>query len=214
MSFTTNAAEQVDGLTSSVARRIKSRGDTDKLLPPILVLKSTVDATVSNDAVLDKLMLQLAPNRHELVLFDINRFAANSSLLVADPGPFTRRLIEEKQLAFGLTLVANTRPSTREVSAWHKVPFASSVSHIEHLPYTWPPGVFSLSHVALPFPPDDPLYGAQAPSNKRELFLGQQALQGERDGLQIPASFLLRLRHNPFYDYLQSRVVSWVETPR
>ena len=33
-------------------------------------------------------------------------------------------------------------------------------------------GVFSLSHVALPFPPDDPLYGRTPPDEKGRLFLG------------------------------------------
>ena len=86
-SFTTNAAEQVHSLTSSVTSRIAARGNTAHPLPPILVLKSTVDATVSNDAVVDRLMLQLAPERHEMVLFDINRFATIASLLVDDPQP-------------------------------------------------------------------------------------------------------------------------------
>jgi hypothetical protein len=45
------------------------------------------------------------------------------------------------------------------------------------------------------------------------LFLGQQALQGERGVLIIPGNFLLRLRHNPFYGYLESRVLRWVENP-
>jgi len=46
------------------------------------------------------------------------------------------------------------------------------------------------------------------------LFLGQQALQGERGVLRIPGNFLLRLRHNPFYGYLESRVLDWVASHR
>ena len=49
--------------------------------------------------------------------------------------------------------------------------------------------------------------------DRNELFLGQQALQGERGVLRIPGNFLLRLRHNPFYNYLGSRVLRWVENP-
>ena len=75
----------------------------------------------------------------------------------------------------------------------------------------WSNGIFSLSHVALPFPPDDPLYGRQPPAGRNELFLGQQAAQGERGLLQISGDFLLRLRHNPFYDYLEQRVLDWVD---
>ena len=69
---------------------------------------------------------------------------------------------------------------------------------------------FSLSHVALPFPPDDPLYGRHPPENKGELFLGTQALQGERGVLRVPDNFLLRLRHNPFYEYLEERTLNWL----
>jgi alpha-beta hydrolase superfamily lysophospholipase len=210
-SFATNAAEQVHRLTSSVGSRIESRSNPDKLLPPILVLKSTVDATVSTTAVVDRLLLLLAPNRHEMVLFDINRFAATSSLLVDDPGPLTNRLIAEDTLPFGLTLVANTDPDSRSVSAQYKEPFSGEISRSEPLGVAWPNGVFSLSHVALPFPPDDPLYGRSAPADKNELFLGQQAVQGERGLLKISGDFLLRLRHNPFYDYLEQRVLDWVD---
>lgn len=74
-SFATNAAEQVYDLTQAVAKRIASRSDADPPLPPILILKSTVDAAVSNNAVVDRLLLKLAPERHELVVFDINRNA-------------------------------------------------------------------------------------------------------------------------------------------
>jgi hypothetical protein len=71
--------------------------------------------------------------------------------------------------------------------------------------------VFSLSHVALPFPPSDPLYGNVPPQDRQQLFLGAQALQGERGVLRIPADFLLRLRYNPFYDYLEQRVLDWTK---
>jgi alpha-beta hydrolase superfamily lysophospholipase len=212
-SFATNAAEQVHALTSSVASRIAARNQPGKMLPPILVLKSTVDATVSNDAVVDRLLMHLAPNRHQLVLFDINRFAANASLLVDDPGPFTTRLIEDQQLPFGFTLVANEDSGSRSVKAYYKAPYSGKLSRSEALDLAWPDGVFSLSHVALPFPPDDPLYGRYPPTNPHELFLGQQAFQGERGVLKIPGDFLLRLRHNPFYDYLESRVLNWLENP-
>ena len=210
-SFSTNAAEQVHGLTSSVSRRIAARDQAEQALPPILVLKSTVDATVSNDAAVDRLMLRLASDRHEMVLFDINRFAAITSLLVDDPRPFTERLIADEQLPFGLTLVSNRDTTSRAVTAYYKKPFAAGASHSEALDLHWPDGVFSLSHVALPFPANDPLYGRTPPADSNQLFLGQQALQGERGVLKIPGNFLLRLRHNPFYSYLERRVLDWLE---
>ena len=210
-SFTTNAAEQVFELTQSVASRIAGRDDTQRPLPPALVFKSTVDATVSNNAVVDRLLLQLAPERHELVVFDLNRFAPTTSLLRSDPGPFTARLIADHRLPFTFTLVTNSDANSRAVTAYSKAPYASIASRAEPLAQAWPGGVFSLSHVALPFPPDDPLYGQQAPAYSQHLFLGQQALQGERGVLKIPENFLLRLRHNPFYDYELARILAWLQ---
>ena len=210
-SFATNAAEQVHEITRSVSRRLAQREATAPPLPPMLILKSTVDATVSNNAVVDKLLLKLPPERDELVVFDINRVATNSSLLVKDPGPFTARMIADEQLPFTLTLVTNKRPDSRAVAAYTKRPYAAGHSHTESLGQPWPADVFSLSHVALPFPPDDPLYGQHPPTDKSQLFLGQQALQGERGVLKISGDFLLRLRSNPFYQYQQARILQWLE---
>ena len=166
---------------------------------------------MSNDALVDQLLLRLTPRRHELVVFDINRFAANTLLLKNDPGPFTKRLIADKQLPFGVTLVANSQASSQSVTSYYKPAFAAGPSQIEPLDNRWPPGVFSLSHVALPFPADDPLYGQTRPNVSGEIFLGMQAMQGERGVLTIPGDFLLRLRANPFYDYLQMRVIDWLQ---
>jgi hypothetical protein len=174
------------------------------------VLKSTVDATVSTDAVVDSLLKSLAPNRHELVLFDINRYAVKSTLLVSDPGPLTARVMDDASLPFAVSLVSNESPESTTVVARRKEPFSAEVSSTEPLDLAWPQGVISLSHVALPFPPDDPLYGQRPSGNEDALFLGQMSLQGERGLLKLPADWLLRLRHNPFYDYLEQRVLEWV----
>jgi hypothetical protein len=212
-SFATNAAEQVHRLTRTVARRIAGRAGTqpDVILPPTLAIKSTVDATVTVDAVVDQLLVNLAPKRHELVLFDINRFAAQSMLLVSDPAPFTERLMNESRLPFTLTLVSNASPETRDVVALRKAALETETDAPEPLDLAWPLGVISLSHVALPFPPDDPLYGQRPPDNKDTLFLGKIAIQGERDLLKLSPDWLLRLRHNPFYPYLETRVLEWIE---
>ncbi len=212
-SFATNAAEQVHRMTRTVARRVSRRAGThpDAVLPPTLVFKSTVDATVSTSAVVDQLLGRLAPHRHELVLFDINRFAAKSMLLVDDPAPLTDRLLSAQDLPFTLTLVTNASPETRALAAQRKAAREAEVSQTEPLDLAWPVGVISLSHVALPFPPDDPLYGQRPPGNEDTLFLGQMAIKGERDLFKLSPNWLLRLRHNPFYPYLETRVLTWVD---
>jgi hypothetical protein len=117
----------------------------------------------------------------------------------------------EKNLPFDITLVTNENPGSRAVVARRKPPFSAGASKTESLNLAWPRGVISLSHVALPFPPDDPLYG-QVPSGKEDiLFLGRMAIQGERGLLKIPYSFLVRLRYNPFYAFFEARTLEWFD---
>jgi alpha-beta hydrolase superfamily lysophospholipase len=210
-SFTANAGEQVHRLTRSLAAAVEARAASGPIegLPPILVFLSAVDATVSADAVIDNLLEHLAPPRHELVLFDINRTRVKSAVLVSDPGPLTSRLLADEALPFALTLIANENDESTAIVSLRKAPLSASVS-TEPLNVAWPGGVISLSHVALPFPPDDPLYGRHPPENEEDLFLGQMAIQGERGLLRFSSDWLLRLRHNPFYDVLESRTLEWV----
>jgi hypothetical protein len=97
------------------------------------------------------------------------------------------------------------------VTARHKPPFTAGAIQSEELAAGWPDDTLSLSHVDLPFPPDDPLYGRYPPKTPGQIFLGQLAIRGERGVLKVPAQWLLRLRHNPFYDYQERRVLSWIE---
>jgi hypothetical protein len=113
-------------------------------------------------------------------------------------------------LPFEISLVTNETPESAAMVVRRKPPFSSVVSATEPLDLSWPNGVISLSHVALPFPPDDPLYGAHPPENRTDLFLGRQAIQGERGLLRLPADWLLRLRYNPFYPFLKEQVHEWL----
>jgi alpha-beta hydrolase superfamily lysophospholipase len=214
-SFATNAGAQVHRLTRNVERRMQALAqDTvaGEKLPPILVLKSTVDSTVTTDAVVDNLLVHLPANRNELVLFDINRNTAiKSTLLVSDPGPLTNRMMADQNLPFAVTFVTNENPHSASIVARRKAPFSLEKSDVEQLDISWPRGIVSLSHVALPFPPDDPLYGQYPSADDELLFLGDMAIKGERGLLRIPADWLLRLRYNPFYPYLEKRLLEWVD---
>jgi len=216
-SFATNAGSQVHRVTVDVDRRIQELASNPVAaegFPPVLVLKSTVDATVTTDAVVDNLLKRLPVDRNELVLFDINRQAAiKSTLLVSDPGPLTNRLLAENDLPFAVTFVTNENPYSNAVQARYKAPHSADPSSPDSLGLEWPRGVVSLSHVALPIPPDDPLYGQFPPDNQEHIFLGDLAVKGERGLLKIPEEWLLRMRYNPFYGYLEERVLDWVEKP-
>ena len=114
-------------------------------------------------------------------------------------------------MPFAITLITNENAQTTNVISKYKKPFSLEVSDTREHGVSWPPGVISLSHVALPIAPDDPLYGRRAPDNEDFIFLGQLAIQGERGLLQIPDDWMLRLRYNPFYGYIERRTLEWVD---
>jgi hypothetical protein len=145
------------------------------------------------------------------VLFDVNRFAAKSYLLVDDPAPLTNRLMADDLLPFGITVISNRDTNTRDVVARYKAPLSGNVTEHELHGLAWPSDVFSLSHIALPFPPDDPLYGSEPPVGDASLHLGDIPMRGERDLNKIPGEWLLRMRYNPFYDVLETRVIQWLQ---
>jgi hypothetical protein len=72
---------------------------------------------------------------------------------------------------------------------------------------SYPPGVYSLSHVALPFPMSDSLYGLQPdPAENFGVNLGAVAPRGERDTLIVSLDALLRMSSNPFFSYMIERI--------
>lgn len=212
-SFATNAGAQVHRLTRVVGRRLAERAAStpDTILPPTLIFKSTVDATVSNEAVVERMLALLPAHRHELVLFDVNRSSVKSRLMVSDPGPFTDRLIEARDLPFSLTVVTNESPDSAAVVASYKPSLSGGSARREPIDAEWPRRVLSLSHLALPIPPHDALYGRRPPENDDALFLGEIAFRGERGLLIFPTDWLLRMRYNPFYGYLETRALDWID---
>ncbi len=211
-SFTANASLQVHRMTRSIAARVQQRAAQGPIehFPATLVLLSVVDATVSPQAAVDNLLGQLAPGNHALFLYDINRYAVTSPLLVTERAALAEQLLADATLPFELTLIANASPDTRQAVALRKPPFSADPTERKRLAEPWPQDAISLSHIDLPFPIDDPLYGRYPPEQSSKVFLGQLAVRGERGVLKLPAQWLLRLRHNPFYADQEQRVLSWV----
>jgi alpha-beta hydrolase superfamily lysophospholipase len=205
-SFSFNAAGQTHRLTQGLARELERRADGGVVsgFPPTLVFVSAVDSTVDAGAASAVLLDRLAPGGHELVVFDVNRLAAARSLLVEDPGALTDRLRARSRRPYGLTVIGNLSAQTQQVAERRAA--AGSAQFAERpLDLAWPRGVFSLSHVALPFAPDDPLYGLDAaPAPHAQL--GRLEVRGENGVLTVPAWALMRLRSNPFHAYLLERI--------
>jgi alpha-beta hydrolase superfamily lysophospholipase len=213
-SFTVNAGDQIYQLTQNIAARIGRLSGPDGVanFPRTIAFQSAVDATIKPSTVVDALFMKLAPGDHELVLFDVNRHTDAEPLLRADPETLTDQLLGQSSLPFTVTLVTNKNIDTDSVIARTK-PAGATSSHEDDLNLAWPAGLFSLSHVAVPFPPDDRVYGG-APkmgSGETGVTLGSISIRGERNLLQIPDNYFLRLRYNPFFAYLTERVQTFLD---
>jgi len=210
-SFALNGGKQAYRLTREIQSRISRLGPSGSLerFPPLLAFQSVVDATVTASALVHGLFERLPPGRHELVLFDINRFAAIESILKTDPSAWIDGVFRDRTGEFTATLVTNASAASEDVVARRIEPGAREVT-VSPLGLAWPRYVYSLSHVALPFRPDDPLYGGPDAGKSPGISLGNVALRGERGALRIGAADLLRLRWNPFHSYMERRVLEFV----
>lgn len=206
-SFTANAGDQVYRLTQRIRAQIAALAQPTGVagMPRVLAFQSIADATVSTPAVVEALFAKLAPERHALVVFDLNRHAEAQPLF--DPAALrvAVNLFAGPPLPFELTVLGNADDRSQTIVARRRPANETGLDVLE-TGLSWPLDVYSLAHVALPFPPDDPLYGASAPDGPPALFLGRVQLYGERGLLVVSGNDLARLRHNPFFDYVTARI--------
>ena len=203
-SFPVNAAVQSERLTQDLQRRINRSAKAATLddLPPILAFQSVVDSTVSAAAVVDRCFSRLpalsSGQSHELVLFDVNRASATEPLQRESANAALAKLTDDGPYAYRTTILTNAADEDPATIIQTFAPGDSSPS-ITPLGIPYPPNIISLSHIALPFPPDDPLYGlAQTPA----------PILGETDILTQRLDQFTRLTSNPFYSWLADRVLN------
>ena len=211
-SFAINAGDLAYRITAHIQAQLGRFGDGDALdrLPPILAFQSGVDSTITASALVSNLFAKLPQGDHELVLFDINRSAALGGFLKHDPREVFVPLLQDRDRPYTLTVVSNSGQGDNRVVAITE-PAGADSEVTQVFLNDWPRGIYSLSHVALPFPPDDPIYGGPDADANRRINLGNLALRGERGVLHITPNDMLRLRWNPFFDYVEDRVLSFVE---
>ena len=149
-------------------------------------------------------------NGSELLVFDINRSGWLKSLVNLEFEKALMPAFRSKSLAYKLTLLSNVSADSPKVAARTR---DGARLHENHLGLTWPETVFSLSHSAVPFPADDPIYGVRDPDGKGEtrLPLGSLDFKGESGVLMISDGQILRLRHNPFFPYMETHMLEWME---
>ncbi|KAA9129825.1 alpha/beta fold hydrolase [Marinihelvus fidelis] len=211
-SFPVRAGYEIEVLLDHVERRLARFYEDGRLdaLPPVLTLQSVVDDTVPPGPSLHRLYDRVHDERSELVLFDTNRETRVEGFLTPQGDHLAQLFSPDAVRDFSVTLVTNRKGpdgAMREVEAVTRSAGQSQTTR-SPLGLVWPDNIYSLSHVAVPFPPDDPVYGDDASDGLR---MGGLAVKGERGALQVPADLLARLRYNPFHDYLEQRLEAFVQ---
>lgn len=207
-SFPVNAARQSYLLTDVLQAQLRRMAKANQLtaMPPILAFQSVIDDTVTASAVMTALFAELPANGSEVVLFDVNRNHRFDSLLRTSSLQALQRLLPSGPQRFRITVVTNAAQDNSDM-VLRATEAGSTETKSYPLDIRYPDNIFSLSHIALPFSPEDPLYGTEP--DTREDFgirLGTAAPRGERSALVLDLDSVLRISSNPFYPYVQQRV--------
>ncbi|TCK29103.1 alpha-beta hydrolase superfamily lysophospholipase [Ancylobacter aquaticus] len=207
-SFPVNGAVQSHRLTRALQASITAQARAGRLtgLAPVLTFQSVMDFTVSTRAIIDALYSQLPANASELVLFDINRNTKLGPLLRATSYSALLRLLPPLPRDFRTVIITNEDAHSDQVVE-RSIPAGGMEETVRPLGLAYPLDVYSLSHVALPFPPEDALYGSHPdPDENFGLQLGAMAVRGERGALIVSLDALVRMSSNPFFSYMNDRI--------
>lgn len=214
-SFPKNAGQQGHEITSALQDQLRKTRTAGKLagFPPVVTFLSWVDATVETSMTIDHFYGQLENPGNELVIFDVNRSDQATAFYPAGDAATLDALEKRADLPYRLTIIANATPDSSTVAQRSKAPRSPDVD-ILSLGMVWPSNVYSLAHVAIPFPPDDPVYGVDEDANDdtyKGVPIGRMSPRGETGYLTVPLSQFMRLRHNPFFAYVEKRVIAEID---
>ncbi len=216
-SFPVNGARQSYRLTDTLQGQLERLARARQLdgMPPILTFQSVVDFTVSTPAILNALYSLLPDNGSEIVLFDVNRTVKFGPLLRPTAYVALDQLTPATAQPYRFTAIVNASEDSDATLERSIAPGQlQAVDRALTLPY--PKGIFSLSHLAIPIPMDDPLYGLAPDTTKPPEYgyaLGAMSARGERGTLVVDQDFLTRLPSNPFFPYLLERVDEGIQRP-
>src|SRR5215471_3272776 len=213
-SFPVNGARQSYRLTQALQQQTARYGRAGQLaqLPPIITFQSVMDYTVSTSAIVSALYAHLPANGSELVLFDVNRTVKFGPLLRRSADTALARLLPGGARSYRTTIITTEDDGSEAVERSTEAGEASEHSRALGLTYTL--GLYSLSHVALPFPMNDGLYGLTPdPTENFGINLGVLAPRGERNVLIASLDALLRVASNPFFPYMIGRIDQGIDEP-
>jgi alpha-beta hydrolase superfamily lysophospholipase len=213
-SLPVEGARQSWALTQALQSQIERRARNGSLeaLPPILTFQSVLDSTVSTRAVVNALYARLPANGSELDLIDINHNGKVGILFTTAAATALQRVLPPAKRPYRTVVVTNARLGSDAMVA--RITDAGSTEpHDVPLSGTYPDSVYSLSHVALPFPQGDSLYGMKPDPNDQDfgVHFGTIAPRGERAALRVPLDGLTRMASNPFFNEMLDRIDGTLE---
>jgi alpha-beta hydrolase superfamily lysophospholipase len=208
-SWPMNASVQAWLVTQAVERQLFKLQKSRRMheMPPVLAMQSIVDSTVIVPKLITTLFDRLSSASSELFLFDINRMDRFLNLFNRSFEHTIFPKLQRTDMPFTLSVLKNANPDsrrmllqTRKGESWTETMTDCS----------WPTGVASLSHLAVPIPPEDLIYGTKEATATRGLPLGTLSMRAEPSSLLISNSLFYRCRNNPFYHLMEDHVVKWL----
>jgi esterase/lipase len=194
-SFPKNPGREIFELSRSVNKQIKQLNKSDRSFPGVISFQSIVDDTVDAKSILN-FISKLPGKNHEVVVYDVNQNEAIVEILKKKPDNLIEIMNKESPFKFKISLITN-RSQGGDLMRLVELEANSRELTDSNLNFEWPDEIYSLSHIAIPFPPTDMVYGSNSTNN---IFnLGRIAPRGERKMLNLDPSYFLRLRYNPFY---------------
>ena len=155
-SFTKRAGWEIYKISNRVHRMLRDPARIS-LLPPILTFQSVVDNTVSSSAVAQNLYARLPDNGSKLVAYDVNRNSSVVHLMRRIPGDPLQYFESGAPHNYDVTILRNRNRQSLAIDAV-RLPAGQTEILVEQTGLSWPRSFYSLSHIAIPFPPDDLLY--------------------------------------------------------
>ena len=209
-SFPVKAAVESNNLTVKIREKIQAAEADGSIarFPPVLAFQSVVDSTVMTRAVVTGLFAHLPANGSELVLFDINRAAYVGPLLRGSARNALNGLLPAAPRRYTTSIIVNAEPGSE--AAVVRMTQAGATRE-ERLPLAIPyrRDIFSLGHIALPFPLTDGLYGLTPdPADQQGAQLGALATRGENGQLGASMEGLMRISSNPFYPLVIEKIAA------
>jgi hypothetical protein len=208
-SWPMNASVQAWLVTQAVERQLFKLQKSGRMheMPPVLAMQSVVDSTVIVPKLITTLFDRLSSASSELFLFDINRMDRFMNLFNRSFEHTIFPKLQRTDMPFTLSVLKNATPDSRRMLLQTRKGESWTETMTD---YSWPVGVASLSHLAVPIPPEDLIYGTKEATAASGLPLGTLGMRAEPSSLLISNSLFYRCRNNPFYHLMEDHVVKWL----